>query len=221
MIAAPKPRDAAAIAGDDRQADADRALLAAHGRLLLDLARASVLHGFEFGRPLPVDIGNEAPALAALRACHVVLRVASPAAASDRRWRAGGVRPWRPLLADVAGNAFAAAFADRRHPPLKAADRLDLAIELGLLGPPVAIDPADARARACIQPGRDGVLVEWPGGSLALYPEAWAFRPTPAEFVAEAMRRALARGLDPAGTPQVYRFAVATAADGTPSLPSP
>lgn len=212
MIDAPPPRDAAA-AVDDRPVDADRALLAAHGQRLLDLARASVLHGFEFGRPLPVDIGNEEPALAALRACHVVLRVTSPAAASDQRWRAGGIRPWRPLLADVAGNAFAAAFADRRHAPLKAADRFDLSIELSLLGPPVAVDLADPRARARIVPGRDGVLVEWPGGSLALYPEAWAFRPTPAEFVAEAMRRALARGLDPAETPQVYRFAVASMSD--------
>jgi AMMECR1 domain-containing protein len=202
------------MALQEHDLDADRALLARHGQRLLDLARASVLHGFEFGRPLPVDVVAEPAELAAVRSCPVVLRLRSAIGGFDPRRRAGGVRAWRPLLADVAGNAFAAAFADRRHLPLRADDRHDLLVTVMLLGPPVPITPGDAASVGTLGPGRDGVLVEWRGGSMALYPEAWPFCPTPAEFVAEAIRRALAAGLKPGFAPRVYRFPVAAIADG-------
>lgn len=194
-------------------AEADRALLEQHGQRLIDLARASVLHGLEFGRPLPVDVFHEPPALSALRACPVVLRLRSGLSVADPRRRAGGVRAWRPLLMDVSGNAFAAAFADRRHTPLRPADRFDLVVSVMLLGAPQPILPGDALSVAALVRGRDGVLVEWRGGSVAVYPDAWAFCPTPAELVAEAMRRALALGLKPGFAPRVYRFAVATVSD--------
>jgi AMMECR1 domain-containing protein len=200
-----------ALAEDD--ANADGAVLARHGRRLIDLARASVLHGFEFGRPLPVDVGAEPAELAALRACAVALGLRSAAGGDRSRRRARGVRPRRPLLMDVSGNAFAAAFADRRHPPLRPADRFDLLVTVMLLGPPVAIAPGDAASLRAVVPGRDGVLVEWQGGSLALFPDAWPYCPTPAEFVAEAVRRSLALGLAPGLVPCLYRFSVATAGD--------
>ncbi len=141
----------------------------------------------------------------ARRATHVVLRLGP----DGPRRRAGDVRAWRPLLEDVVGNAFAAAFADRRHAALKPADRVKLAITVMLLGEP---EPIGFEAGAAsLEPGRDGVLVEWPdGGHHALFPDAWAFHKSPAAFVAEAMRRAPGRSKAP---PRLYRFSVALAAD--------
>lgn len=191
--------------------DPDRALLARHGARLLDLARASVLHGAEFGRPLPVDPANEPPALRALRATQVVLRARRGVEGTDPARRAGSVRAWRPLIADVSANAFAAAFADRRHAPLRPEERFDLAIAVMLLGEPQALGAGDAGAH--LRAGEDGVLVEWDGGSLALFPEAWPHAPTPAEFLAEALRRALSQGLAPGAEPRLYRFSVAAVAD--------
>ena len=67
-------------------AEADRALLEQHGQRLIDLARASVLHGFEFGRPLPVDVFREPPALSSrsqrVRAAGVLL----PLAQKPQEW---------------------------------------------------------------------------------------------------------------------------------------
>lgn len=192
----------------DRQAADDRQLLEVHGRRLIDVARASVLHGFEFGRPLPVDRANEPPELAEIRATHVVLRARSGVAGIEPARRAGEVRAWRPLLQDVAGNAFAATFADRRHAALKPGERFDLAVTVMLLGhpQPIALDsPA-------LRPG-DGALLEWDGGSQALFPEAWAFAITPARFLAEAVRRARVHGLEPGAAVRAFRFSVATASD--------
>ena len=209
----------------DRQAADDRQLLDLHGRRLIDLARASVLHGFEFGRPFPVDHGNEPPALAEIRATHVVLRARSGVAGIEPTRRAGGVRAWRPLLLDVAGNAFAATFADRRHAPLKPAERFDLAVTIVLLGhlQPIALDGLAGDGLvgdglvgdrlAALAPG-DGALLEWEGGSQALFPEAWTFAITAGSFLAEALRRARAQGLEPGVTPRAYRFSVSSVSDG-------
>jgi len=195
----------------DRDGDEDRALLARHGRRLLDLTHASVLHDFEFGRPLPVDIGNETAELAAQRATLVTLRVRGGIAGTDPVRRAGTVHAWRPLLADISGNAFAAAFADRRQPPLGAADRYDLAITVALLGAPQPLPAAEPES--ALRPGEDGVLVEWEGGSFALYPEAWAALPTPRAFLAEARRRAESGAAAGDVALRCARFAVAAVSD--------
>ncbi len=195
----------------DRQAADDRKLLDMHGRRLIDLARASVLHGFEFGKPFPVDRGNEPPALAQHRATHVILRPRGGVEGIEPARRAGGVRAWRPLLLDVAGNAFAAAFADRRHAPLKPSDRFDLAVTILLLGEPQTIDCAAPRD---LLPG-DGLLVEWEGGSQALFPEVWALARAPENFLEEALRRARAQGMPADAAPRAFRFSVARISDAT------
>lgn len=194
----------------DIGAAADRVLLQRHGRRLIDLARASVLHGFEFGRPFPVDRGNEPAELAATRATHVILRARSGVAGIEPTRRAGEVRAWRPLLLDVAGNAYSATFADRRHAALKPAERFDLAVTVLLLGHPQPIaldDPAG------LDPG-DGALLEWDGGSQALFSEAWTFALTAGSFLTEALRRAQAQGLEPGIVPRAYRFSVTSVSDG-------
>lgn len=140
----------------------------------------------------------------ARRATHVVLRLGP----DGPRRRSGDVRAWRPLLEDVVGNAFAAAFADRRHVALKPDDRFKLEITVMLLGEPEPI--SFETGAAALEAGRDGVLAEWPDGSHhALFPDAWAFHESPAAFMTEALRRAPGKSK---GEPRLYRFSVAIAA---------
>lgn len=193
----------------DRQAAEDRQLLERHGQRLVDLARASVLHGFEFGRPLPVHRDHEPPELAAIRATHVILRPRASVAGIEPARRSGGVRAWRPLVLDVAANAYAATFADQRHAPLKPADRFDLAVTILLLGDPQPVALDDPQGLA---PG-DGAVLEWEGGSQVLFPEAWAFATTAGAFLAEALRRAHGHGLAEGVAPLAYRFSVSTISD--------
>jgi len=194
---------------EDPSVEHDRALLQRYGQRLVDLARASVLHGFEFGRPLPVHRDHEPPELAAIRATHVILRPRASVAGIEPARRAGGVRAWRPLLLDVAANAYAATFADQRHAPLKPTDRFDLAVTILLLGAPQPLALDDPRALA----QGDGALLEWEGGSQVLFPEAWAFATTPGAFLAEALRRAHGHGLADGIAPRAYRFSVSAMSD--------
>lgn len=138
----------------------------------------------------------------AKRAAHVVLRVGP----EGPRRRAGDVRAWRPLIDDVVGNAFAAAFADRRHAALKPQDRFHLAVTIMLVGEPELLT-----SPAALSAGSDGVLAEWADGKHhALFPDAWAFHPAPEDFLDEALRRSRGKRRDAA---RLYRFSVASISD--------
>ena len=154
--------------------------------LLLDVARASIRHGLQEGRPLPVALEELAPELVVLRASFVTLQ-------KEGRLRGciGSLEAWRPLAVDVAENAFAAAFRDPRFPPVRAAEADELEIHLSLLTPAVAMTfSSEADLLAQLQPGVDGlILLEGPCRGTFL-PSVWAELPTPQLFLAQLKRKA-------------------------------
>ncbi|MFP5383868.1 MAG: AMMECR1 domain-containing protein, partial [Gammaproteobacteria bacterium] len=81
-------------------------------RTLLDVARASIHHGLLHGRALPVTPGDYAPALQATAATFATLQIDGAL-----RGCIGTLEAHRPLVSDVAANAWAAAFRDSRFPP--------------------------------------------------------------------------------------------------------
>jgi AmmeMemoRadiSam system protein B/AmmeMemoRadiSam system protein A len=97
----------------------------------------------------------------------------------------------RPLLEDVRANARAAAFDDSRHPPLQPPEWPGLHVEVTLLAPLEelhALDEADALAQ--LEPGCDGLMLQWQGRSATLLPQAWADQPERPSFLATAKARA-------------------------------
>ncbi len=86
-------------------------LIQADKTTLLDVARASVDHGLRDEAPVPLEPGNYPADLQRSGACFVTLKIQG-----KLRGCIGSLQPRRPLVADCADNAFAAAFRDPRFP---------------------------------------------------------------------------------------------------------
>jgi AmmeMemoRadiSam system protein A len=152
------------------------ALVPADGARLLAIAQASLAHGLRHGSALPLDAAAESPPLRALGASFVTLRTVG----RELRGCIGTLEPVRPVAADVAENAYGAAFRDPRFPPLGAREAGALQLSVSLLGAPVRL--------AQLQPGRDGLILALGARRATFLPEVWDALPAPAEFL-EALKR--------------------------------
>ena len=112
---------------------------------LLAIARASIEHGLERGRPLPVSLDGLEPALTSPRATFVTLK-----RRGALRGCIGTLRAELPLARDVAERAYAAAFRDPRFPPVTRAEwsRPGFTLSVSVLSPPSVPLPTLPFARA-------------------------------------------------------------------------
>ncbi len=157
-------------------------------RKLLDLARDSIRHGLDFGRPLALKPDDprsrELPS-----ACFVSLHLGG-----DLRGCIGQTESLRPLAESIAENAFAAAFRDPRFPPLKHAELDRLSIEVHILTP---LEPLPfgtlAELHARLRVGVDGLQLETLSRRGVFLPVMWEQLPAPAEFVRQLLRKAQIR----------------------------
>ena len=169
-------------------------------RTLLQVARASIEHGLAHGRPLAVDPGRHPPPLAEPGAAFVTLH-----RGGRLRGCIGSLEAYRPLVVDVAENAYAAAFRDPRFPPLAPEELEDLAIEISVLGPPEPLPAAasEAEAAAMLRPGVDGVILELDGRRGTFLPAVWEQLPDPVLFLRHLKAKA---GLPPDGWSPAIRL---------------
>ena len=108
----------------------------------------------------------------------------------------GTLEPVRPLVADVAHNAVAAAFSDPRLPPVGADDYAVMSIEVSLLSDLEELPVAsfDELARD-LRVGTDGLVVDAPRGRATYLPAVWRhFGDDVDAFLASLWRKA---GLPP------------------------
>jgi uncharacterized protein len=86
----------------------------------------------------------------------------------------GTLEAVRPLVADVAHNAVAAAFDDPRLPAVTPADYEVMSVEISILS---AVEPLEAASvevlAAGLRPGTDGLVVDAPGGRATFLPAVW------------------------------------------------
>lgn len=161
-------------------------LLRDHGGTLVALARSSITHGLENGGPEAVDVLRFAEPLRANGACFVTLK-----RRGQLRGCIGSPQAWRPLVQDVAENAWRAAFHDPRFPPLTPPEWKEVGLSLSVLTPPEpfpVFDEADLVTR--VRPGIDGLILG-DGGKRGLFlPAVWESLPEPAAFVRELKRKA-------------------------------
>jgi AmmeMemoRadiSam system protein A len=156
---------------------------------LLAVAQASIEHGFRFGAPLAVDAAGYPAHLRVHGASFVTLR-----AAGVLRGCIGTLEALRPLVADVAHNAFAAANRDPRFPPLRPGERGGIEIHVSVLGPPEPLRFAsEEELLAALEPGVHGLWIAAGARSATFLPQVWEQLPEPKSF--------LHRLLDKAGLP--------------------
>jgi AmmeMemoRadiSam system protein A len=103
----------------------------------------------------------------------------------------GSVDPHRALGDDVAHNAQAAAYRDPRFPPVTAAERELLQVEVSVLSPRCRIAAAsEDDALAHLRPGVDGLFLQFKDSRATFLPQVWENLPDPLDFLSELRRKA-------------------------------
>ena len=193
-----------------------KALLDRHGTTLLHLAAASIRCGLARGRPSACDPSEHSADLRADGASFVTLHQAG-----RLRGCIGSPTAYRPLVRDVTENAYAAAFADRRFPPLTVDETRDLTMSVSVLSAPEELVFAgEDQLLALLRPRRDGLIIDGGGRRALFLPQVWESLPAPAAFLGHLKQKA---GFDAgvwAGDLRAWRFhsvAVTSADLGDPA----
>ncbi len=147
-----------------------RALLDVYGWTLLKIAARSIEYGLNNQCPLPTTVRGYPDLLTATGACFVTLN-----RGGRLRGCIGSPEAHRPLVLDVAENAFKSAFKDTRFRPLAATEMPGLALSISVLGRQGKITFTDeADFLASLRPGIDGLVIEDNNRRALFLPMVWA-----------------------------------------------
>jgi len=157
-----------------------------HQQRLLELAKNSIQHGLQTGRPLKINLADFPSELTEHRATFVTLQKHH-----QLRGCIGMLEAVRPLAEDIAENAFLAAFKDPRFPPLADDEFGELEIHLSILTPaePVSFT-SEQNLITQLQPGVDGLILEEGRRRGTFLPSVWEQLPEPEEFLRHLKQKA-------------------------------
>lgn len=155
-------------------------------RQLLDIAEASIRHGLEYGRPLSLELDNYPEELRKPGASFVTLK-----RQGELRGCIGALAPHRPLAEDVAENAWSAAFADPRFPPLREAEMAGLDIHISILSAAETMHfSSEAELLQQLRPGEDGLIIEEGFRRGTFLPSVWEQLPSAQLFLRHLKQKA-------------------------------
>jgi len=157
---------------------------------LLQVAADSIRHGLETGNALKVEVTDYSAALQQPGASFVTLTI-------QRQLRGciGRLQATRPLVEDVAQNAYSAAFEDSRFLPLNDTEYDQLEYHISILNPaePLEFD-SETDLLQQLRPGVDGLILEDRGRRATFLPSVWDSLPSAADFLRHLKMKA---GLSP------------------------
>ncbi len=149
--------------------------------ILLEIARSSIAHGLTQAQPLPIKLDDYSPALQALRASFVTLQINQ-----QLRGCIGSLEAHRPLVKDIAENAFAAAFRDPRFAPLSEQEFDQLDYHISILSPTEALAfESENELLKKLRPGIDGLVLSQQGHRGTFLPSVWEQLPQARQFLAQ------------------------------------
>lgn len=161
-------------------------LQAQHKQILLKVAADSIAHGLTRDRALEVAPADFPAQLQALRASFVTLTIDGVL-----RGCIGTLEARRPLVHDVADNAYAAAFRDPRFTPVRTLELERLQIHISILSPPEPLSfSSEDELLAQLTPGVDGLILEEGASHGTFLPSVWESLPDPRDFIVHLKRKA-------------------------------
>ncbi len=173
--------------------------------LLLQIARESITEVFEAKNSInKKELIERYPALNQSVASFITIYLGD-----ELRGSMGSIIPQKTLLEDIIYNAKAAAFEDRRFPPLKISEYLQSTLELSLLTPPqevVYTDIDDLRQK--ITQGKDGLILSLGDKQASFLPQAWRQIHDFDEFLTHLLHEAGLSLEDMKRHPQLFNFQV-------------
>ena len=168
---------------------ADQKLMQTHDQRLRDCVVKSIIHGLKSGEPIKVDASSFTRDLQTTRATFVTLTKGG-----QLRGCIGSIIPHRPLITDLAHNAYSAAFSDPRFKNVTADELPQMEYSISLLSPMVEMkfkDEADLLNQ--LTPHIDGLLIKDLGKQSVFLPQVWDQLRTPETFLRHLKQKA---GLD-------------------------
>lgn len=146
---------------------------------LLRVAHQSIEHELRRGFPLQVDPDHYERPLCEDGASFVTLH-----RCENLRGCVGSVEARRPLIQDVAENAYAAAFRDARFQPLQEHELEGLSVSISVLSPPQMLQiDNEQQLLEQLRPGVDGVILEDGPCRSTFLPSVWTSLPRPEDFL--------------------------------------
>jgi AmmeMemoRadiSam system protein A len=153
---------------------------------LLTFARQSIVHQLKWSTPLTIERNIENEPFWVNGCCFVTLTKQN-----SLRGCIGSLEPHRPLLEDVLENSRAAAFYDPRFPPVEAAELSSIVISISVLFPPKRIPFQSEQALIdSLQPGIDGVILEFGSRRATFLPSVWEMLPDAQTFFSQLKLKA-------------------------------
>ncbi|MCX4191071.1 AmmeMemoRadiSam system protein A [Methylophaga sp. OBS1] len=154
--------------------------------LLRKIARDAIKHGLRHDVVMPLELDSLPRKVTVEGASFVTLYLAGALHGCI-----GTLDAHRPLAADVAANAFSAAFRDRRFEPVteQIVDELD--IHIAVLSKPEPINcQSEAALLSLLKAGEDGLILEDQQHRATFLPAVWDALHSPEQFVAALKRKA-------------------------------
>ena len=153
---------------------------------LLSVAEDTIAYGLEAGRYRPVEKGDYRIRLGERAASFVTIYLHG-----QLRGCIGNLQATRPLIEDVAHNAYAAAFKDPRFDPVTWSEFLELQIEISVLSPLQVMQfENEAGLLDQLRPGVDGLVFEVGSYRATFLPKVWDHIPVKQAFLGELKSKA-------------------------------
>ena len=147
--------------------------------LFVDTAFESIEHGLETQQPTEVVVVDYDPPLQEHRASFVTLH-----RQNALRGCIGSLEACRPLIQDIARNAFSAAFHDPRFPAVTQPEISQLEIHISILSLPEALSfDSEQDLISQLRPGTDGLIIEDRGYHGTFLPSVWESLPKADDFL--------------------------------------
>jgi AmmeMemoRadiSam system protein B/AmmeMemoRadiSam system protein A len=154
--------------------------------VLLTIAEDSVGHGLDHGKALSVAATDYAPPLSRAGASFITL-------SHGKRLRGciGSLAAQRPLITDVALNAYASAFSDPRFAKLGRDELQGLDLGISVLSDPAPIEvQSEDELLAGLRPGIDGLILRDGSHRATFLPQVWDQLGEPKTFLSHLKRKA-------------------------------
>lgn len=170
---------------------------------LLQVAEEAIEHQLAERRPLSIEVDRFGPQLQAPRATFVTLHLLG-----QLRGCIGMLEAQRPLVADVAFNASAAAFEDPRFSPVTYEEFRRLEIHISVLSPAEELQfDSEQALLSQLRVGVDGVILEERGLHRGTFlPSVWEQLPTAELFLAHLKQKAGLPGDYWSGSLRAFRY---------------
>jgi AmmeMemoRadiSam system protein A len=161
-------------------------LIKSHQHILLQLAKQSIANGLAVGEPLTVKAQDYAPELQERKATFVTLTIHE-----QLRGCIGTLVATRPLVEDVTQQAYAAAFADWRFPPLRREEYSFLGLHISILNHPEPVQfQSEEDLLRQLQPGIDGLILNDGWHRATFLPSVWESLKEPRDFLRHLKQKA-------------------------------